>query len=909
MVTNFGCTGLLIVFIAAFPLEAEQSCQNSTKRKEPHCDDILSIGKDAFQIFADISLQGGWQEAQTYCECVYKEFDIVGHLAVLSDNSVFEEVRGHLMNDSIYTSADCVRGYWIGCMNRKDSFTWINGKRLATDDPVWFPGQPNDIAKCAPQISYQNSQCPSVCCQMWINIFNDSNLKIDDTKCDHKNKFFICQFPNGAQIDHFQNCSEEERQPHKPKLCPTDITSDDKGIIHWPDTDVRTTREIKCPYSKNSTSKAKRECKCKVRSPRAEWDPPVTSACTPHSQVNRGERLNHLANTTIPPGQAKKVAEQLANITSEADDFEENDVTLSVDVIDNILESGVNGTEIEVAEDVLMSVDNLLQVDHGVLVASQQNENIASRLIESVEKLSLIVQFINESMNSGNQSVTIETENIALILAEINSELFVGLNFWFSSGKTELSRRTGPDDVIEETESSIHLPISLLDGLEPDERSQVNRVQFVIHKLNTFFKAVDMNGTQAQFSPVIAASIGELRITNLRDPVRIQIPRNNQVVNSTLYNVSCAFWDYSLSDGAGAWSEEGCEVASDGTDGEGTESNLTVCECNHLTNFALLVNIYSNDIDETHQKSLSIISYIGCGISLIASAITLVSVIVYRKKKNKATKILISLCSALSMALLMFLIGALFVDLGPRIPGICATIAVLQHYFLLAVLLWMALEATYLYLKLVKVFEKYIKNFMVKFCLIGWGVPLITVIVVLAVDVKNYGYMYNDRICWLSQYAFYGAFLVPFGVVLIFNSVIFCLVIHQICGLNSRAITKSERFSIQAQLKAAIGLMALLGLTWTFAIFAISEASLVFMYLFAIFNCLQGLFIFVFHCALKTDIQDGWKRTFCGQEKAPYQSKESNGTSSAGIRSVAHKYLDKDTESKNILKSDSTTTI
>ncbi|XP_070567739.1 adhesion G-protein coupled receptor G6-like [Ptychodera flava] len=631
-------------------------------------------------------------------------------------------------------------------------------------------------------------------------------------------------------------------------------------------------------------------------------------ACTSKSHANRKDHLKHLANITTPQEYLKTVAEQLTNLTFEADSFDETDLALSVSVVTNILESGTNGIEVAVAEDVLQSVDNLLNVDHDVLVASQTNEKAATRLIESVEKLSLIVNFVDDSMDSGNQSVTIETASIVMALAEIDFESFAGLNFWVSSDKIELSRQAETDDVIAETKSSIHVPISLLDGLEPDERSQVNRVQFVVHKLNTFFKAVDMNRTNAGFNPVIAASIGELKITNLRDPVIIRIPRNNQVVNSTLFNVSCAFWDFRLGDGAGAWSVEGCEVPSNATDGQGAESNATVCECNHLTNFALLLNIYDNDIDKTNQRALSIISYIGCGISLLALAFTLVCVIVYRKKKNKATKLLISLCSALSMALLMFLIGALFVDLGPRIPGICATIAVLQHYFLLAVLLWMALEATYLYLKLVKVFEKYIKNFMVKFSLIGWGVPLIIVIIVLAVDVNNYGYKYNDRICWLSQYAFYGAFLVPFGIVLIYNSVIFCLVIHQICGLNSRAMTKSERFSIQAQLKAAIGLMALLGLTWTFAIFAISEASLVFMYLFAIFNSLQGLFIFVFHCALKTDIQNGWKRTFCGQEKAPYESKESNKTSSNGIFSTAHKYQVKDRDGKTVLNSDSTTT-
>ncbi|XP_070568359.1 adhesion G-protein coupled receptor G2-like [Ptychodera flava] len=150
---------------------------------------------------------------------------------------------------------------------------------------------------------------------------------------------------------------------------------------------------------------------------------------------------------------------------------------------------------------------------------------------------------------------------------------------------------------------------------------------------------------------------------------------------------------------------------------------------------------------------------------------------------------------------------------------------------------------------------------MVKFCLVGWGVPLVVVSVTLAIDLNNYGY--NNTICWLSRYPFYGAFLAPLCLVLIFNSIIYCLVVYQICGLNSKAMTANERYSYLAQLRAAIGLMVLLGLTWVFAFFAVGQASLLFNYLFAIFNSLQGLFIFVFHCAMKAEVKAGWKKTFC----------------------------------------------
>ena len=43
---------------------------------------------------------------------------------------------------------------------------------------------------------------------------------------------------------------------------------------------------------------------------------------------------------------------------------------------------------------------------------------------------------------------------------------------------------------------------------------------------------------------------------------------------------------------------------------------------------------------------------------------------------------------------------------------------------------------------------------------------------------------------------------------------------------------------------------ALLGVTWVFGALAIGGAALVFIYLFALCNAFQGLFIFIFHCAV-----------------------------------------------------------
>lgn len=55
------------------------------------------------------------------------------------------------------------------------------------------------------------------------------------------------------------------------------------------------------------------------------------------------------------------------------------------------------------------------------------------------------------------------------------------------------------------------------------------------------------------------------------------------------------------------------------------------------------------------------------------------------------------------------------------IDGLCIAVAALLHYFLLATFTWMGLEAVHMYIALVKVFNTYIRRYILKFCIIGWG--------------------------------------------------------------------------------------------------------------------------------------------------------------------------------------------
>nr|XP_054604586.1 adhesion G protein-coupled receptor L3 [Nothobranchius furzeri] len=60
----------------------------------------------------------------------------------------------------------------------------------------------------------------------------------------------------------------------------------------------------------------------------------------------------------------------------------------------------------------------------------------------------------------------------------------------------------------------------------------------------------------------------------------------------------------------------------------------------------------------------------------------------------------------------------------------------------------------------------------------------------------------------------------------------------------------------------AIALLCLLGLTWAFGLMYVNESTVVMAYLFTIFNSLQGMFIFIFHCVLQKKVRKEYGKCF-----------------------------------------------
>lgn len=97
----------------------------------------------------------------------------------------------------------------------------------------------------------------------------------------------------------------------------------------------------------------------------------------------------------------------------------------------------------------------------------------------------------------------------------------------------------------------------------------------------------------------------------------------------------------------------------------------------------------------------------------------------------------IQLCSALLFMLVVFLLGT--ERHGWKSHSVCAAFGALLHYAILAAFGWMGVEAFYMYKSLVQVFNASSrKTFMLRGSAVAWGVPLIPVIIVAAIDSHHY---------------------------------------------------------------------------------------------------------------------------------------------------------------------------
>uniref|UniRef100_UPI00398E8B62 adhesion G protein-coupled receptor L2 isoform X1 n=1 Tax=Pristiophorus japonicus TaxID=55135 RepID=UPI00398E8B62 len=437
-------------------------------------------------------------------------------------------------------------------------------------------------------------------------------------------------------------------------------------------------------------------------------------------------------------------------------------------------------------------------------------------------------------------TVTVPTENIVLEVGVLSTEGQVkDLRFpqgYMGGNSIHLSGNT-----VKQNSRTAKLVFTLYKSLG----------QFLSTENATIKLAGDGSGRNysiAVNSHIIAASINkESSRVYVTEPVVFTL---EHIDPDNYFNANCSFWSYSERTMMGFWSTQGCKLID-------TNRTHTKCECRHLTNFAIIMAHKEVEFSSgMHELVLSIITWVGIVISLVCLALCIFTFCFFRGLQSDRNTIHKNLCINLFVAEFIFLIGIDKVNYEIA----CSIFAGFLHFFFLAAFAWMCLEGVQLYLMLVEVFESEYSR-KKYFYLSGYLIPALIVGVSAAVDYKSYG---TKKACWLRiDNHFIWSFLGPVCFIILVNIIFLIITVYKMVKHTPTLKPDSSRLeNIKSWVLGAFALLFLLGLTWAFGLLFINEESVVMAYLFTIFNAFQGMFIFIFHCALQKKVRKEYSKCF-----------------------------------------------
>ncbi|CAM5169637.1 unnamed protein product [Eretmochelys imbricata] len=330
-------------------------------------------------------------------------------------------------------------------------------------------------------------------------------------------------------------------------------------------------------------------------------------------------------------------------------------------------------------------------------------------------------------------------------------------------------------------------------------------------------------------SRVVGRAVGDGRPMNLSKPVNFTL-RHRQAKKEE-EEARCVHWKFIA--GKGTWAEGGCKSLQ-------TNSTHTICGCDHLSSFALLMG--HTGVEESYP--LTVVTYVGLTFSLLYLLLAILTFLLCHSIRNVSTSLHLQLCLCLFLADLLFLTAVT----RTRSRVVCAVIAGFLHYLFLAGFSWMFLEGLHLFLTVrnLKVVNytsasRFKKRFMYPF---GYGFPALVVAISAAVNPGGYG---TSNHCWLSlERGFHWSFLGPVCAIILINLTFFIVTLwilrDKLSSLNEDVSTLKDTRLLTFK---AIAQLFILGCTWSFGLLQVGPAATVMAYLFTTVNSLQGAFIFL----------------------------------------------------------------
>ncbi|KAH3725486.1 hypothetical protein DPMN_051330 [Dreissena polymorpha] len=680
-----------------------------------------------------------------------------------------------------------------------------------------------------------------------------------------ENVVYACAGRNIAGIGPMVSMSIHVRpKPNEPVKCPEN--KDLQGTT-WPETVPGNTVTFRCPN--DSTGDISRNC-----SATGLWELPVY-ACVRIAIKTIWDTVNNIKDGASSVN-LSSVLGDLSDVTKDTNLYQ-GDIDTTMNTLDTVVyimdQQTIKDPDTE--WDFLTIASNLIDERN----QPSWQTRIERKQLGAIDVPQLVERFLDQKFDQ---------------LQADKMQTFPVKNIYVNMGQGKRSNYQFPDrtsdtlpDWLKATQTGINIPAQAFNGLPSLHYASSfyrNITPILVKKLMTNGVVETMKSTMDINSDIVAFQIKESGSV-LDPPAEITF----QHFDSNYSNPICCYWNFTT----GTFVRDGCKLVS-------TSAEKTVCACSHFTNFAILMS--PGRASPADVKALSIISAVGCAISIFCLAITVVAyLLVWRYVKSDRAVLLLSLCVALIISYALFLGG---VDRVAN-EAACTVISALLHYFYLVVFFTMLAYGVEIAISVIYVFET---DSRLKWLLpVAWGAPVIIVAVSLGVT-KTEGYG-NDEFCWLSvEDGVLWAFVGPALCIILINTIIVITVIHKMFK-SSAMMTKSDKEKARLGVRSICVLLPILGITWVFGVFSVNEQTVAFQYIFAVCNALQGVLIFVFHCVFNKQLRQGLKqrnvrkKTLASIEK-DFKNQQSTGYTSVDPKSSGYSNESESTTTNPFLMAD-----
>ncbi|XP_043952708.1 adhesion G protein-coupled receptor A3 [Gambusia affinis] len=742
------------------------------------------------------------------------------------------------------------------------------------------------------------------------------------------------------------------------KYCAPERISNNKGEFRWPRTLAGIKVYLPCNLPTSSSRsysgvpseerQAWRHC-----SPEGLWTEGDYSQCQFQKEVTRGLYVIN----QMPLNETNVVikAQSLLVYTIDAANLSDKmDIIFMAEMIEKF------GKFVEKFKDLgevmVNMASNLMLADERVLWMAQREAMACSRIIACLQKISVYRLATAQAFSLTSPNIALEAHTVrvndwngmtCMLFQRPSPERLPGHDrqLTFKCNTTGSFASVFYKSTL--VEASLQLPRSLFSQAATPGQTDDNvyKLYLLGFRNGKFFPSTgnssllaDGGRKRSVATPVIMTKMDGIPLRSLKTPINITLRRFARGSDAV-----SARWNFSLAGDQGEWRSEGCRILEN-------HDNFTTMSCNSLGNYGLLMDLNTVEQFSPSIQPLHPVIYATSVILLLCLFTIIISYIYHYRSVRVSRKfwhMLVNLCFHMALTCGVFVGGIN----QTRYASVCQAVGILLHYSTLATALWVGVTARNIYKQLTRKAKRYEEldepppppRPMLRFYLIGGGIPIIVCGITAAANIKNYGSQRYSPYCWMAWEPSIGAFYGPAGFIVFVDCMYFLSILLQVrrhperryelkesseeqqhlasagsevtpegpgslshplaaplqqneasssvaSGADAMPLSALENeHTFTAQLIGAVGALGLYSGLWVFGAMAVSQDhpfDMVFTCLFGLTALALGAFMMAHHCVNRQDMRQFWLQVCCSGRRA-YSAQEEVLLPQTGIAVMA----------------------